>query len=136
MNPRGNNDTNGGKLGLGDWVRKPLERMNQPSNFESIAESSGPLEDYYFGGPSSKSLNDYTRASNLRTGSMSSMASSVASTPSNSPLIRRKGDQSASSSSSGNKGKDSGNNWLSPIFGPKVLTVTNFDINAVGPTSW
>lgn len=127
MNSKGNNSDQGNKHGFGGWVRKPLERMNQPSNFDSVAESAGPLEDYYCG-TVSKSFNDYSRP-NLRTGSVSSMASSVGSTPSNSPLFRRKGDQK--------KQDDRSCNWLTPIFGrERVLTVTNFDINAVGPTSW
>lgn len=132
MASKGSSSEQGSKHGFGDWVRKPLERMNQPSNLDSVAELNSPLEDYHFGGPS-KSLNDYSRT-NLRTGSMSSMASSVASTPSNSPLIRRKGDQSSVSSKKDDRGSS---NWLTPIFGrERVLTVTNFDINAVGPTSW
>lgn len=99
-----------------DWVKSPFDRLNKPTNFESYAETC-PVYEYddlkspnlYTKNGSKYSLGSKSLASqrnNLRSGSVSSVTSSNCSTPATSPLIRRK------------------------------IHVSNFDMNALGPTSW
>src|SRR2546430_1067391 len=83
MDIKRNNENNEFSRKLEVWVRRPFERLNYPTNFESMAKAcaASGYDESAFG---------YTRSVVDRTGSFSSKVSSGASTPSNSPLIRRK----------------------------------------------
>lgn len=121
----------------GLWEKVPLaERLSKRTDFESYAASACDGDQVWQ--PSrllvSKSMADIRAAVSRST---LSDGSSLASTPVSSPLVRRKPDPMAPNCKSADM---SNKNWLFPRIKREVgetrLSVTNFDLNAVSPTSW
>lgn len=118
-----------GQWNVQGMFKGQFERMNKPTNIDSYAEKTRCTIN-----ECDESCNNWTcdnsntTSSGKRSDSISSNYSNISSTgtsPNSSPIFGRRS----------NSGSKNGSNTWSNI-GRSKLSVSNFDINAVGPTSW
>lgn len=122
------------------WITGPLnDRLTKITNFEAYAGSCAVFEEdenrhQASRITSSRSMADIRAA--VTRSVLSVQPSSLSSSPTSSPIVRRKPDATVANC----KPQIVGKNWLFPLIrregGEARLSVTNFDINAISPTSW